>query len=452
MVGRLGTSEQVVDRQFEREDFVICAKNRPNSRAITDAFRLDPGIISSQPVFPRLVQSFLSIFQGIHEPILIHMLIAFYAPLKSPAAPRPSGDRRIARLFLAALQKAGLETTVASELRAWEGKGNEIAQDEIRLAGERAAAELIDRYRALPVSQRPAAWFTYHLYHKAPDWIGPSVARALEIPYFVAEASVARKQETGAWQSGFQQTQLALSVARAVFTLNPADAEGIQPWLGPGGRMVSMTPFLDGPTQRAGSRHEHKRRLGAKLKINADRYWLLCVAMMREDSKLESYRALSTTLDLVKRSDWSLLIVGDGVAQAQVRELFRYDNARQVFFLGRRDTEAISDLMGASDLLVWPAINEAIGMVALEALQTGLPVVWGRSGGVDGIVDHGRTGLLIDQPGADDAPARIAAAVEQLLDNPARLATMSAESMEKFAAQHTLDQAAALLGEVIGSG
>ena len=39
----------------------------------------------------------------------------------------------------------------------------------------------------------PAAWFTYHLYYKAPDWLGPDIARALAIPYLVAEASRRRQ-------------------------------------------------------------------------------------------------------------------------------------------------------------------------------------------------------------------------------------------------------------------
>src|SRR3546814_1683340 len=53
------------------------------------------------------------------------------------------------------------------------------------------------RYQALPARQRPQLWFTYHLYYKAPDWIGPKVARALRIPYVVAEASVAYKRASG---------------------------------------------------------------------------------------------------------------------------------------------------------------------------------------------------------------------------------------------------------------
>ena len=48
------------------------------------------------------------------------MRIAFHAPLKPPDHPVPSGDRRVARLFLAALREAGHAATVASRLRSWD--------------------------------------------------------------------------------------------------------------------------------------------------------------------------------------------------------------------------------------------------------------------------------------------------------------------------------------------
>ena len=47
------------------------------------------------------------------------MRIAFYAPLKSPRHPVPSGDRQMARLIVRALEKAGHQVSLASELRSF---------------------------------------------------------------------------------------------------------------------------------------------------------------------------------------------------------------------------------------------------------------------------------------------------------------------------------------------
>ena len=57
---------------------------------------------------------------------------------------------------------------------------------------------------------RRELWFTYHLYYKAPDWLGPAVSRALGIPYVVAEASHAAKREGGAWDVGHRAVAEAL--------------------------------------------------------------------------------------------------------------------------------------------------------------------------------------------------------------------------------------------------
>jgi hypothetical protein len=109
------------------------------------------------------------------------MRIAFYAPLKPPNHPTASGDRTMARLVVAALQMAGHEVDIAATLRSWDGIGDGARQERLRRIGIRLAARFVRRCARDP-ARRPALWFTYHLYHKAPDWLGPAVADALAIP------------------------------------------------------------------------------------------------------------------------------------------------------------------------------------------------------------------------------------------------------------------------------
>ena len=73
------------------------------------------------------------------------MEIAFYAPLKAPDHPVPSGDRRMAGLLLAALRAAGHDATLASRLRGYEGRGNSTCQARIRAAGATEAEALVNR-------------------------------------------------------------------------------------------------------------------------------------------------------------------------------------------------------------------------------------------------------------------------------------------------------------------
>ncbi len=119
------------------------------------------------------------------------MNIAFYAPMKSPNHTRPSGDRRIARLLIKALESAGHNVEIMSELRAWEGRGDRRAQQEICVQAKLISEQIINDIQSHRQKQHADIWFSYHLYHKAPDWIGPRVAAELDIPYVVAEASYA---------------------------------------------------------------------------------------------------------------------------------------------------------------------------------------------------------------------------------------------------------------------
>ena len=147
--------------------------------------------------------------------------LAFYAPMKPPTDPSPSGDRTVGRLLMPALRAAGHEVELASTFRSWEGQGDAGRQRRLRRIGERLGRRLIRRYLARGAQDRPRLWFTYHLYHRAPDWIGPLVSRRLGIPYVVAEASYARTQTGGPWAEGLAASVRAIRQADAELLVGP---------------------------------------------------------------------------------------------------------------------------------------------------------------------------------------------------------------------------------------
>ena len=130
------------------------------------------------------------------------MRIAFYAPLKPPTHPVPSGDRRMAQLLMTALTRAGHTVDLALRFRSYEGRGELDRQTRLAGLAGRLAHRLIKRLLGAPAEERPEVWITYHLYYKAPDWVGPRVAAALNIPFVVIEASLAAKRAgRGAWDT-----------------------------------------------------------------------------------------------------------------------------------------------------------------------------------------------------------------------------------------------------------
>ena len=375
------------------------------------------------------------------------MKIAFYAPLKPPTHPIPSGDREVARLILAALQRAGHEPELASRLRSREGTGDPARQQALAAIGERLARRAIRRYGGRPTAQRPAAWITYHLYYKAPDWIGPAAAQALGIPYVAIEASHAPKRAASAWSLGHAAVEAAIRRADAVIQLNPADLACVQPLLAEPGRLSLMKPFLDGAPYRAAARERtsHRARLAQRLKLDPAKPWLLAVGMMREGDKLASYRVLGDALGWIDRLDWQLVAVGDGPARGAVEAALAPLGQDRLRFTGLIAREHLPEIYAAADLLVWPAIGEAYGMAILEAQAAGLPVIAGDTGGVSTIIEDGATGRLLP---VGDAAA-LANAVDLAIADPAVRRKWARAAIKKMLAEHDLEGAARTLDGVL---
>ena len=361
------------------------------------------------------------------------MRIAFYAPMKAPDNDKPSGDRMMARMLMQALETAGHTVQVASKFSSRDSAGDYMRQMRLRDVGVTTAQRLIQRAESLRPEMRPSAWFTYHLYHKAPDWVGPGYCKAMGIPYVVAEASYAPKQAGGRWDMGHNAVADALGQASLVVGLNSNDTAQVVPLLDDPSRMMMIRPFLN-PDQYvlAHNRRESARRVLAKrFNIEPDVPWLVTIAMMRPGDKFESYKRLAEAMCMLNELDFRLILAGDGAARDQVLTLMRPLGGK-VIPLGQVGSDTVAVLNGASDLAVWPAVNEAYGMSLLEAQASGIPVVAGRVGGVPDIVEDGETGILVD---VDDTRA-FAQAVYDLLQDPERRRTMGQAALYKVQNSH----------------
>ncbi|MGB0684229.1 MAG: glycosyltransferase family 4 protein [Magnetovibrionaceae bacterium] len=371
------------------------------------------------------------------------MKIAFYAPLKSPDHPVPSGDRRVARALFEALELAGHEVQLASNFRSYDGGGDAKRQQRLADLADRLAERLIGAYAR---DGKPDLWFTYHLYHKAPDRIGPRVAEALGIPYVVAEASHAEKQRGGPWGPGFETAEEAIRQARHLFTLNPTDRAGLIEAGAEADRISDLAPFLATEPFRMASlsRDRFRTELARTYPLPEDKPWLLAVAMMRPGDKQASFNLLSDALALLLKEDWHLLVVGDGEAREDIMANYARLGDR-VYWFGEKEGDDLAELYAAADLYVWPAINEAFGMAFLEAQAAGLPVIAGRSGGVPSIVKDLETGILTE-PG--HAPF-FAQALRSLLNRPAQRRAMAEAARRHAWSNHDIEMAAGRLDRIL---
>ena len=146
--------------------------------------------------------------------------------------------------------------------------------------------------------------------------------------------------------------------------------------------------------------------------------------------------------------DLSYLIVGEGPERKDLEDLARSLSVTDhVHFAGAVPQEEVPAHYRLATLYVQVSRNpdhrggvEGYGLSFLEAASHGLPSIAGSSGGVPEAVDDGRSGVLV--PPGD--PAALAQSVRNLLDDPARLASMS-EGATRHARLHTWQRSARAL-------
>ncbi|GAB4538204.1 MAG: glycosyltransferase family 4 protein [Roseibium sp.] len=335
------------------------------------------------------------------------------------------------RLIVKALESLGHEVTVASRYRSWRKDGGEAVQAEVCREALAEAESIASEWER--TGYRPDLFLTYHLYHKAPDWIGPALADRFDLPYAIVEASRAPKRRTGDWALGFAAADTALLRADAVAALHNADAECLSAVV-PARRLSVLLPFLDAePFLDASTAAKPLAALPLKL---------IAVGMMREGDKTRSYEVLAEALDEIRDLPWHLTVIGDGPAKDQVTALFAPE---RVTFLGAQPPEALPALYARHDLLVWPAIREAFGLVLLEAQAAGLGVIAGDTFGVPDIVRDGETGLLSAE---GDAPA-LADNLRRVVADPALADRLGVSARQHIVDFHSLPSGAVRLEALV---
>ncbi len=370
------------------------------------------------------------------------MRIAFYAPLKGPDHPVPSGDRQMARLLVAALVAGGHSISMASRLRSFLPECDPVRQCEIERDAE-AEARAIESAWSADETLRPDLWFTYHPFYKAPDFLGPRLTKAFAIPYVTAEASNAPKRAIGPWASWHQVIETGLKAASVHFCFTDRDREGLEALLGVDAHLIALPPFIDASAFMGAA----PRRPGRKT------IELIAVAMMRAGDKMRSFAFLADALSrLPETLSWHLSVVGDGMARTGVEAAFRPLDKGRVSFLGLLDAAAVGAALRCADVYVWPGFNEAFGVSYLEAGAAGLPVLALCCGGIGSVVRHGETGLLVAE---GDIDAYTGSLADLIVDEALRL-RMSEAAKAFVVNERTVARAAAILDcgltEALGRG
>lgn len=106
--------------------------------------------------------------------------------------------------------------------------------------------------------------------------------------------------------------------------------------------------------------------------------------------------------------DAVIVIVGDGPLFQELKGIVEFEDIDGIIFTGARDD--VDNIMPAADLVVLPSVSESFGIVILEAMASGKPVVATNVGGIPEIVND-ETGIIV-QP---EDPVALAEAIDKIL-------------------------------------
>jgi glycosyltransferase involved in cell wall biosynthesis len=338
-----------------------------------------------------------------------------------------------------------MEARVVSRLRSYARSPSAVGLESLK----RAAAAERDRLSAefaQVAGWRPDVWLTYHPYYKAPDLIGPEMARRLGVAYATVEASYAARRGHDEWAAWYEANLDALVHGQVHFVMTSRDKAGLAAFPALAARLVDLPPFIAVDEQPAAAGDRFARAVEGVSPVR-----LVVVAMMRVDVKLRSYHLLANALGRLVDQAWTLDIVGDGDGRHEVEDAFAVAlgeaAAQRLTWHGQCDAAEVRRHLSEADVFVWPGYGEAYGLAYLEAQAAGLPVVAQRSGGIPAVVLPGRTGLLTPEGDLD----AFCAALRTMIGNRRVRRAMGQAARQFVYAERTTVQAAGILRDTLTS-
>lgn len=125
------------------------------------------------------------------------------------------------------------------------------------------------------------------------------------------------------------------------------------------------------------------------------------------------------------RKSASLLIVGDGPLKKKLEN--KYGSMNDIHFLGRIPHEEISEYLAACNLFALPSIFEGQGLVLMEALASGLPIIASDLSGISELIVDGKNGMLTKAGDENE----LAEKIELILDDIKLQRKMRANNLKK---------------------
>ncbi|KFD40800.1 glycosyl transferase family 1 [Peptococcaceae bacterium SCADC1_2_3] len=164
-----------------------------------------------------------------------------------------------------------------------------------------------------------------------------------------------------------------------------------------------------------------------KLQASSDERLVIFVGRFRPE---KGVRYLIEAMKIIRQKSRSIRLIlgGEGPEEEDLKRLIEQLNLGDcVDFLGQIPNEDVSRYMVAAHVFVLPSLSEGFGIVNLEAMASGLPIVASKVGGLPEIIEDGENGFLVEPR----SPKQIADKVLLLLADDELRERISKNNKEK---------------------
>tara|TARA_Y100001978_G_scaffold42586_1_gene37995 strand:- start:2170 stop:3312 length:1143 start_codon:yes stop_codon:yes gene_type:complete len=136
---------------------------------------------------------------------------------------------------------------------------------------------------------------------------------------------------------------------------------------------------------------------------------LIYVGRLSAEKQIERIKPV-----LEKIPNACLALVGDGPYRNQLEKIFENTKTN---FVGYLSGEELASAYASGDIFLFPSSTETLGLVLLEAMAAGCPVIGANKGGIPDIINDGINGCLYDPDQEDKGEASLIKATRKIIEN-----------------------------------
>ena len=238
-----------------------------------------------------------------------------------------------------------------------------------------------------------------HSHYWLSAWIGQRFSQGLGIPHVVTFHTLALiKMQSRAGEMEPEEREMvereAMLSADRIIAFSGHERDAMARLYGADPLQVMLAPCgVDLIKFRPLDQKEVRKRLG----LNGEKV-LLFVGRMEPLKGLDLLVETAAQMEAGEQNVRMIVVGGGGPGEPETDRVRRLAEERQVDglidFVGRVDHDELPLYYNAADVCVVPSYYESFGLVALESMACGTPVVASRVGGLPTIVHHGHTGYL----------------------------------------------------------